>query len=391
MTIAELFVNLGVKGDGQAKSALGGVKEGLGDIKSMSIEAKAAILAVVYGLQRMMSESGKHGQGLANFAAQTGLSAQMLQKWQYAGQQVAVANEEVASSFKTVQDAMAQMQLGGAAPQGWAVINSHLEKMNEGIDPKRINDIEYVMQKLQRFAQTSNQAFGNQMLKGLVGDNMIGAFRRNAFNDKIFSQAPTYSDGQIKQLGRVDAAWANLGTKLNMAFGKLTAKHGLDFIKDIDMIATKVLKLSDALLILAERSKVFEGIGKVFEGWGFMLDSINMSLAENAKLENMSKDDKQKYLAKKWADRKYQDEQESLYIKDQIIGFFGGKQRHEKIMDARPVSKIKGNGMSVVNNNNNTMTFVFDENTAKDPQSIANAVDKKVKEANVNSPKNGGY
>lgn len=271
MKIAEFFVQLGIKGDDKTKKGLKDTKEGMGDLKSMSIEAKAAIVGALYALEKWMSDSSKAGTGLMNFASITGQSAVEFQKWQYAARQVGVANEEVEGSFKSVQQAMTNMLLGKGAPEGMAMLANKV-----GFDPNKARDTFYVLEQLQKFAQQVPEDVGNAMIRSFgVSDNMIAAMRRNAFRPEVMRKAPIYSEGEMSQLNKVDVQWSNLWKKFEMSIGKLNAKHGLSIIKDISVLADQVLKLADAFVVLAEKLKIVEGIGKVFEGWTMIFKGLN--------------------------------------------------------------------------------------------------------------------
>lgn len=274
MTIGEFFINLGIKGADTAGKALGGVKSGLGDVKSMSLEAKAAIIGVVYGLEQLMSHSAQMGTDLTNFNALTGMSTKELQQWQYAARQAGVSGEEMTGSLKAVQNAMTNMLLGKGAPEGMAMLANKV-----GFDPAKARDTMYVMGQLQKFAQAVPKDVGNNMLKSFgISEGTIAAMRRNAFTPQAFAKAPTYSNGEIGQLDKVNVAWSNLGNKIQMAFGHLTAKEGLPIIKDISMLTDKVLALIEAFVKLSEKLKLFEVIGKVFEGWGIIFDGISSAV-----------------------------------------------------------------------------------------------------------------
>ena len=92
----------------------------LGAVRDAGPAAKALVLAVLYGLERMTAAAGKRGMELQQFAAATGLSAEMLQKWQYAALGFGVQADEVASSVGSIQKAMTNMRLGLGAPEGFA-------------------------------------------------------------------------------------------------------------------------------------------------------------------------------------------------------------------------------------------------------------------------------
>ncbi len=271
MNIAELFVNLGIKGTDKTVGALTSVKSGLGEVKSMSLEAKAGLLALMYGLEKMMSISGKAGTELTNFTAFTGLSKQKLQEWQYAARQAGESSEEFTSSLKGVQSSMGNMLLGKGAPEGFAMVKSVTN-----LDTTRLKDTFYVMQQLQKAAQRLPVELGNVALKSFgLSEATIAAMRRNAFNPTAFAKAPKYSDNEINALNKSNIAWDNLGQHIQMAIGHLNAKHGLSLVKDITVIADKVLILMEQFTKLAEKIKLFEIIGKIFEGWAMVFNGIS--------------------------------------------------------------------------------------------------------------------
>ncbi len=283
MKIADFFVNIGIKGDDKTKKGLKDTKEGVSDLKSMSLEAKAAIIGAIYALERMMSSSAKTGTGLMNFASITGQSAIELQKWQYAARQVGVANEEVEGSFKGVQDAMTNMLLGKGAPEGMAMLANKV-----GFDPSKARDTFYVLEQLQKFAQSVPEDVGNAMIKSFgVSDSMMAAMRRNAFKPEVMAKAPVYSQGEINTLNKIDVAWSNIGNKIQIAMGHLTAKHGLGLVNEISGLITQVMKLVDAFTILAEKLQLIKGIGKVFEGWTAIFKGITEIAEGKVKLEDV--------------------------------------------------------------------------------------------------------
>jgi hypothetical protein len=268
--IAELFVNLGLKGKDSVASGLKSVKGGLGETKSMALETKAAILAVVYGLEKMMSQSAQAGTGLSQFTALTNIAAGDLQRWQYAMRQTGGSAEELTGNLKAVQNTMTNMLLGKGAPEGMAMLANKV-----GFDPKRARDTLYVMSKLQEFVQKVPSDVGNQMAKSFgISEGTIAAMRKNAFRPEVFAKAPTYSDKEVSTLNKVDVAWGNLGQKIQMAFGHMTAKDGLKIVNEISKITTEVFKLADALLKLADKIKIFEKIGMVFSGWAQILNGV---------------------------------------------------------------------------------------------------------------------
>lgn len=263
MTIAELFVNLGVKGNSETAKKMKDVDTGLANIRSTGLAAKAAIVAVFYSLQQLMSKSAETGSQLNSFANSTGLSAEMLQRWQYAGRQFNVSADEVQSSITSVQDAMTKLILGKGAPEGLGFLSTVVD-----FDMEKVRDTFYVMQKLQEFSQKVPADVAKNVIKSFgLNDNMISAMRQNAFNAESLAKAPIFSDRQIEALRKIDAAWANIGDKIMRIVANLSMANGGKLLADISKIIDALGKLSQEALKLANALKVFELISLAFEGW----------------------------------------------------------------------------------------------------------------------------
>lgn len=262
MTIAELFVQIGVKGDGSVKKSLGGVNEGLGQIQSSALLAKAGLLAVVYGIERLTSGAAQRGMELQQFAAATGLSAQELQKWQYAARQFGVQGEEVAGSLKSIQAAMTSMILGKGAPEGIGII----ARMVGGFDPARARDTFYVLDKLKEFAKVAPPDIGSSILKNFgVSDSMFQFLRQSNLDLNKIKPSLIYSDREIAQLAKVDAAWNNLFNTVKMFSGHIAAGFGLEAVgrlsnafrfvssltKDIANLSAEFPKLTSVIKVAA--------------------------------------------------------------------------------------------------------------------------------------------
>jgi hypothetical protein len=287
MTIAELFVNLGVKGSDKAAKEVNNVKNSLGDVASSGLAAKAAIIGVMYGLERLMSQSGKTGTSLTQFASFTGLSAETLQRWQYAARQAGESSEELLGNVKSVQGAMTAMLTGHGAPEGMAMLANKV-----GFDPSKARDTFYVLNKLQEYANATKNTpdLANRVMASFgLTDGTIAAMRRNAFQAKTLSQAPIYSDRETQQLNKVDVAWSNLGHKIEMAMGHLTAKHGMELVKDVSTLADEVLRLADAFITLAEKLEVFKVFDTIFKGWTLIFKGINDTAKEQKETEKRFK------------------------------------------------------------------------------------------------------
>lgn len=324
MNIAELFVNLGITGADKTVGALGSVKKGLGDVASMSLEAKAAIIAALYGLERLTAASGAMGTGLTNFSALTGYSAEQLQKWQYAARQAGESSEELTGSLKAVQSSMTNMLLGKGAPEGLGIVARAV-----GFDPSRARDAFYVMGQLQKAAQALPKDIGNIALKSFgISEGTVAAMRRNAFNPGAFGKAPIYSEGEINSLNRANIGWSNLGNKIEMAIGHLNAAHGARLVNDISRIVDSVVKLTDAILKLANAMGIFSAISKI----------LNMTAGSINNIADINSD-KAKKQVEQMIEKNIQESQKQIDFKDTLFGHLLSQSPNSPVINSTTVNQ----------------------------------------------------
>ena len=110
MNIGELFVTLGIKGEG-----LGTLKEVGKAIADLPIDAAAAIAGMAgisFELSKMAEEAMRTAVSFQMFSSETGLSWQELQKWQIVAEQANVSAESVSSSISALQRNLAEIRLG---------------------------------------------------------------------------------------------------------------------------------------------------------------------------------------------------------------------------------------------------------------------------------------
>lgn len=110
MNIGELFVTLGIKGQG-----LGTLKEVAEKIANLPVDAAAAIAGMAgisLELGRMAEEAINTSVAFQAFSNQTGLSWQELQKWQIVATQANVSAQAVATSVSTLERNLAEIRLG---------------------------------------------------------------------------------------------------------------------------------------------------------------------------------------------------------------------------------------------------------------------------------------
>ncbi len=271
MNVGELFVDLGIKGADKTLGSIAGAQKGMKGIASTSLEAKAAIVGAMYALERLFASSSQKGTDLTNFSSGIGESAKTLQQYQYAAQQVGVANDEVTSSFIALQKSSTNLLNNGESISGLArvaqVTKTSGTEMQKLMFESTKGNIAPLFQKLQEYSHLEqNPGLRNKNIESFgVSSKIITAMTRNAFRPDVLNSAPTYSDKQLKNLDEANVAWSNIFTKIEMAVGKFNALHGVDLVKEITPLVDKVLDLAEAFIDLADSLKLFEAIGKAIE------------------------------------------------------------------------------------------------------------------------------
>src|SRR5690242_718040 len=99
----------------------------------------------MYGLHEFTGAAGERGMELSKFANFTGLSADKLQRWQYAMKMSGVEAKDVEQSIKGLQSSMLKMSIGEGAPKGMQRLS---EMLKGGLDKSKWTDAMYMMDKL---------------------------------------------------------------------------------------------------------------------------------------------------------------------------------------------------------------------------------------------------
>lgn len=280
--IADLFVNLGIKGDDKALGAIGNIRKGLKDTASVSLEAKAGILAAMYALEQFMAKSGERGTNLTNLDALLGGGLkQTVQQYQWAAQQVGVSNESVAQSFEQIQSAMSKVEMGKEPPAGLRRIAEVVGGINEAQIHRFVQHPDEMIQVLQKYAQLeTNAGVRNENLASIVGKDFIPALTRGAFNPAMLQEALKHilSNKEVGALATADRTWANTFSDMQLMFDRFNAKYGPELAKNVQKIAGEVENLMGKFAKFGEKHNMFDWITKAFTGWGLILEAIDKNV-----------------------------------------------------------------------------------------------------------------
>jgi hypothetical protein len=268
-SVGDLFINLGINGHEKTLNALKGAKEGLGDIKDMSFQAKAAIVGAFYALEKLFTTSGEFGIGMTNAKTLIGESSQSIQQYENAAGKLGIANGTMTQSLLKLKQAMVDLKFKGQAPEGMFWIHAVLGDAKGSDIDKYIEHPEFLFQRLREYAMKEKvPGLAVDRLKSFIGDqNLIARIMQGRLGTDEISKAPFLSDATISRLEKTGEAWNQLGIDIQHAFHSFASFRGADIAKEIDAIIPPALRLVTALDKLAEKLKVFELIGKSMSGW----------------------------------------------------------------------------------------------------------------------------
>lgn len=110
-SIGDLFINLGVRADTQT---INKVDNGLKNLRRNALLVAGAFTGAIYGLDKFINSTVQSVVALKNLNAQTGLSIDLLQRYQQAGQlsNLALTPESIAQSIANVQRNLDEIELG---------------------------------------------------------------------------------------------------------------------------------------------------------------------------------------------------------------------------------------------------------------------------------------
>lgn len=244
MTAGELVINIVMKGGEKAKASFEDLGKGLKKVQSSSLEAKAALVGVIYAFDRLISMAGAQGAALASFANLTGQSTESLQRWKLAFQHTGGAAEEMEGSVKSLYSALARQNAGMGGISGFGFINN---QMNMDQNRVRNNDVFYVMDQLRKFANTQKgkTGLGTEQLRSFgLSDNVIAGLRNKDFSPDSVSKGLIIGDKEQERLNRMNMSLNDFWTSLKRFGTQQTEIFGPDVVKNLNGALHTIEKLT---------------------------------------------------------------------------------------------------------------------------------------------------
>lgn len=260
MKIAELFINLGIKGGDITKGALVGLKKGLTDLKESSAEAKVALAGAVYAMEQMMSASTKRGSDLFKYNQLTGQSIKDLQKYEVAARQSGVASGAVRDSLVGLQEQIQELWSGKGHPEGLARVSELV-----GFDlEKAKNDSAYALKQVFAYLKKEKDiARGNMVAKSFgFTPEMIGFGRHGNTDISKIKEDAILNTEESSQLAKTAVAWENFWAALNLFRDKKVAQFGLPIVSQLSGALRFVIDFTNGIQKLIEQFPILGDVGK---------------------------------------------------------------------------------------------------------------------------------
>lgn len=231
MTIGELFVDLGIRGPEKALNALSSVKNGLSEVQSSGLAAKASILAVIYGLEQLTAAAGAKGAELKQFQILSDVPVAFAQKWELAAEIVGGSADDIKSSLLSVQNVLGQAKLNKGAPEGLALL---VDKVKD-FDLSKLYDTTYVTQKARQYALLEHDKQIRKFVLGSFGfsDSTIGNFANPQFAPNKITADQILNGSDIEKLSELNKQWKLFWNDFTVTYQKGIASIGASVIKNI--------------------------------------------------------------------------------------------------------------------------------------------------------------
>lgn len=214
--IADLFIKLGLDGQGDVSKGLDKVSGSLKELFSMSIRTKLTLAGIAAGLTGATMKFGKTSAELSNFNRVFGLSTDLLQRWQQAGENFGVGAEEMAGTIGKIQDALAQARTN----EGYA---ETFTKM--GIDPSQMKDAYQVMETLRKRVQGGQLDIMRVLSSGFLGQDVFGMLTKVQDPSKMKLARPLLSSKEIEEGRRISVSMERFGKDLSRSMDKFVVDN----------------------------------------------------------------------------------------------------------------------------------------------------------------------
>jgi hypothetical protein len=257
--VGELFISLGLKGADVVEKGIKGAKDGMGALASMSLEAKAAVLALTAALEEGARRSLVEGTDLVNFSTETGIAIDKIGALKNEFRQFGSGAESgLLGTLKQIQSVITDVRFNEGTSGEF-----NLFKNLTGADPEKMkHDSVYVLEKARELAhKLKDDPQGlKKILKGvgISDENVVAGLMRGSNDLTNLKPGNIINASEAATLDKTNIQLLNLWDNIKKFAGHETVKFGPSFVKDLIKVTEVVLQLTKALLELGNSLGVFK-------------------------------------------------------------------------------------------------------------------------------------
>ncbi len=235
MKVGEFFVELGVDA-ATGNLTVRDMIQSFGDLDAATLGYATALTLFLKRMSDVTQAAMDMAVGFSMFEAQTGLSAQTLQKWQIVGEQVNVEVQAITSSIQNLQRNMAEIRLGRGNIAPFQLL---------GIDP-RSNPFAVLEQLRHRLRGMDRATAVNLMSQMGIDPSLVKILQlTNKEFSKFMQTARGLTGEQARDFERLRLAL----TRVRLIFRDMSLDMASHFAVTIEMIAGDIERL---LVLLRE-------------------------------------------------------------------------------------------------------------------------------------------
>ena len=267
------FISLGLNGAEKTLSGLSQVNDHFGGLKTISTEAKLAILATLAGLEQLVSIGGKFGSQMTMMHEHLNVSIQDLQKNGNAAKIAGSSTQSMYTAFGNIQDALESIRLQGKAAPFMPTLLELIQQSGQNITLDDILKMGNTKGGVVKFSNLLRGMINNSKVNpydlykmisdnGMLPTDIYDAFSMNKGKtfDKALSMSPTVSDANVSKLNNLNMNWMQTEERFEVAMKNFAATPWImDLVKGLDNFADAANKLSLNLPKLEDKTQKVVG------------------------------------------------------------------------------------------------------------------------------------
>lgn len=257
MKVGEFFLELTTKGD---TSGVDNMSTAVVGAYKKTVALKAAILGAIGAMYALNRSAMSMAVTLKNFAVQTGLSTEEMQKWAYAAEQNDISTQELIESLKALESNRARILKGYGNISPYQLL---------GLNPE--DDPFTLLDQLAERIKGLDPAIARETVGQLgISENMLNLLKNGNLEFSKLNEKYIVTRKETAQLLALNRAWNDLFfivKQLATKMAALNVKPFLVLVQGLKNVADFTYRIASGFTNLIQQSQTFQrvllGIGAV--------------------------------------------------------------------------------------------------------------------------------